>query len=192
MCALALLGYADKILAILNLFLNFIKQILTDIFFKIKGIPPFWLPVLFVVTQSGSPLACRWISLGAWQTSGLAGGYLCQDFLFHANKFQNDPQLAADGFEVRFWLHNQISGWNWKTALKILTVDDSILFIHTELRTELLMNINKQSPHTCTVCATDSSANVLFKVFLPNELFCKDCTFSAPPVHLKMIHTQNT
>lgn len=128
--------------------------------------------VLFVVTQSGSPLACCWISLGAWQTSGLAGGYLCQDFLFHANKFQNDPQRAADGFEVRFWLHKQISGWNWKTALKILTVDDSILFIHTELRTELL-NINAESPHMCTVCATDSSA-VLFKVFLLNELFCKD------------------
>lgn len=122
--------------------------------------------VLFVVTQSGSPLACCWISLGAWQTSGLAGGYLCQDFLFHANKFQNDPQRAADGFEVRLKLHKQIS------ALKILTVDDSILFIHTELRTELL-NINAESPHMCTVCATDSSA-VLFKVFLLNELFCND------------------
>lgn len=106
--------------------------------------------VLFVVTQSGSPLACCWISLGAWQTSGLAGGYLCQDFLFHANKFQNDRQRAADESEVRFWLHKQISGWNWKTALKILTVDDSILFIHTELRTELL-NINAESPHMCTV-----------------------------------------
>lgn len=106
--------------------------------------------VLFVVTQSGSPLACRWISLGAWQTSGLASGYLCQDFLFHANKFQNDRQRAADGFEVRFWLHKQISGWNWRTALKILTVDDSTLFIHTELRTELL-NINAESPHMCTV-----------------------------------------
>lgn len=110
--------------------------------------------VLFVVTQSGSPLACRWISLGAWQTSG-------SDFRFHANS-----KMILSGQLMGLRYHKQIS------ALKILTVDDSILFIHTELRTELL-NINAESPHMCTVCATDSSA-VLFKVFLLNELFCKD------------------
>lgn len=126
--------------------------------------------VLFVVTQSGSPLACRWISLGAWQTSGSmlipkwssAGGWWVWGTT-------NRSQLS------KFWL---------------LMIQYCLFTLSWGRSSWTLMQNHLTCAQFVPLTALPSFSKCFYWMSSSARTFSS--TFSAPPVHLKMIHTQNT